>query len=262
MKIHVLRCGWTGILPVLARREGLNIEPGEAGLVWLPVYCYLVEHPQGLILIDTGWRREISPEGRYDRAAQRRVLPPKLRYLCHGWVEPGMAVTEQLAAMGIRPSDISQVLISHLDADCTSALGSLREARRFRVSEEELYWTARVNPRFVKEFWRDIPFEVFWFRGSTDGAFLGRAHDLLGDGSVRLVNLLGHTYGLFAAVISSGAHFAVLGSDGAISLDMETPEDASKRAALEWLRAQRDKPGCAAVHLHHDMINGAGVIEL
>ena len=28
--------------------------------IWLPVSCYLIEHPKGRILVDTGWHRDMS----------------------------------------------------------------------------------------------------------------------------------------------------------------------------------------------------------
>ena len=38
--------------------------------LWLPVSAYLIEHPKGLFLVDTGWSRDISPEGVFDKKAQ------------------------------------------------------------------------------------------------------------------------------------------------------------------------------------------------
>ena len=29
--------------------------------IWLPVFSFLIEHPKGKILFDTGWHREMSP---------------------------------------------------------------------------------------------------------------------------------------------------------------------------------------------------------
>ena len=65
----------------------------------LPVCVYLIEHPRGLVLVDTGWCREISPEGEYEPGAVRKVLPAYLAVLYHPWLPKGMAVHEQLGAM-------------------------------------------------------------------------------------------------------------------------------------------------------------------
>ncbi len=39
-----------------------------------PVSSFLIEHPKGLILFDTGWHREMSSEGVFDKRAQVKSL--------------------------------------------------------------------------------------------------------------------------------------------------------------------------------------------
>ena len=52
IKIHVIHTGKVYVSPAL------------------PVSAYLIEHPKGLLIFDTGWHREVSPNGEYDRLAQ------------------------------------------------------------------------------------------------------------------------------------------------------------------------------------------------
>lgn len=81
--------------------------------LWLPVSVYLIEHPKGLILVDAGWHREMSPQGVLDRKAQIRSLGGLPLYLVNqGVVGKVEAVDEQLAAIGIRPSDLDYVCIA------------------------------------------------------------------------------------------------------------------------------------------------------
>ena len=47
---------------------------GRRNRIWLPVSAYFIEHPKGKILIDTGWHREISPDGEYNRIAQVKLV--------------------------------------------------------------------------------------------------------------------------------------------------------------------------------------------
>ena len=81
IKIHVLRAGRVLVSPHLSfggescstlKASGLLL-PKERR-VWLPVSAYLIEHPRGLVLLDTGWSREMSPAGAFDAAAQRASL--------------------------------------------------------------------------------------------------------------------------------------------------------------------------------------------
>ncbi|MDE5758155.1 MAG: hypothetical protein K2H85_06035, partial [Allobaculum sp.] len=81
IKIHVFHTGKVCIAPNLAfggdhsnliKASGL-FENKEDRL-WLPVSAYLIEHPKGKFLVDTGWSREMSPNGEFDRAAQIHSL--------------------------------------------------------------------------------------------------------------------------------------------------------------------------------------------
>ena len=63
--------------------------------IWLLVSCYLIEHPKGKLLIDTGWHTAM-------RGNQRKHLG-LLHYLINkGDLPEGKAIHEQLAAMGIQ----------------------------------------------------------------------------------------------------------------------------------------------------------------
>ena len=83
--------------------------------ITLPVFTYLIEHPKGLILVDTGWCRDISPQGVYDPKAVAAVLPAQMAALFHPFVPKGMAIHERLAGMGLAPEDLDYVLLTHLD---------------------------------------------------------------------------------------------------------------------------------------------------
>ena len=75
-------------------------QPRENRL-WLPVSTYLIEHPKGLFLVDTGWARAMSPEGVFDKHAQVKSLGSLVLYeVNQGQVPLGECVDEQLAVHG------------------------------------------------------------------------------------------------------------------------------------------------------------------
>ena len=142
MKLHILRCGEICVSPVAALSGGSGaadtarmLTARERERVTLPVFCYLIEHPKGLVLMDTGWCRDISPRGDYDPKAVRQVLPAQLAALYRPCLPEGEAIHEQLAALGLRPEDLDCVLLTHLDADHTAGLRHLRGAKRMLVAE-------------------------------------------------------------------------------------------------------------------------------
>lgn len=67
--------------------------------------------------------------------------------------------------------------------------------------------------RYNDKWWRDCNVEGFdW--NDTEGPF-GRAYDLFGDGSVKLINIPGHSDGLCAVKLTNAeGRFALLFSDG------------------------------------------------
>ena len=96
IRIHVLHCGSMLVSKAVPYGGGVNLKNARRGVfdkvadrVELPVSAYLIEHPKGKVLIDTGWSREISPEGVYDAAAVKRQLPGYLSAFYHPWVEKG-----------------------------------------------------------------------------------------------------------------------------------------------------------------------------
>ena len=150
MKIHILNCGYIRIHEDLLYGGGSMMTdlrkavmaPGSRR-VTLPVLTYLIEHPAGLFLVDTGWSRDISPHGSYDPKAVRSVLPAHLAALYRPYIPEGMAINEQLRSMGIKQEDIDAVLITHLDPDHVSGLRSVNRAKRIVIPEDEAYWSVR-----------------------------------------------------------------------------------------------------------------------
>ena len=69
---------------------------GRRNRIWLPVSAYLIEHENGKFLVDTGWHREISPKGEYDRIAQVKHLGVGHFLLNQGLLPRGEFVTEQV----------------------------------------------------------------------------------------------------------------------------------------------------------------------
>ncbi len=275
MKIQILHTGQVCVSPYLPFGDGAGllraagVTTPKAKRLWLPVSCYLIEHPKGRILVDTGWHREMSPNGVFDRKAQVRALgSPLLYFVNQGVVPPGQAADEQLAAMGLQPCDIDYLLLTHLDCDHASGLQALRGAKHILVARQELDYCNRHSlVRFQKKWWQGVPLEPFdW---NTDGGPFGNAYDLFGDGTVRLVDIHGHAKGLFAVQVQGKDGFVLLVSDGGyaprsweqlnlpgISLDRK-----AQLASLRWIKAQSQRPDCMACLANHDPAVQPGVLE-
>ena len=239
----------------------------DANRVVLPVYAFLIEHPQGRFLIDAGFPREMSPKGEYDSKAVSALLPKHLAQLYRPWVPRGMAVIEQLEALGLKPSDLDCVILTHFDPDHIGGLKSLKGAKRIIVAEDEYFWTCRTvyRARQPKHFYDGVPMEHYWFKGSDVGPNRW-AYDVLGDGTIVLVNVPGHTDGMVSVLVTNGEllehkhRFALLTSDAAFpprtGRDKITPglgfDPKLQRRGLDWIAEQEKRQGCIAVLTSHD----------
>lgn len=268
IRINLLRCGNIELSreAVFGGRRSFSSVLRQAAApsserLLLPCFCYLIEHPRGLILVDTGVGRVFSPNGAYDASAARSLLGVPFSSYLRPSVREGQSVGERLAALGLRPENLDILLLTHLDADHVGGLHELSGAKRILVPEDEYYWSCRTvyKLRQPQRLWLDMPMERFWYRGSPLGTNRW-AYDLFGDESVMCVNLPGHTDGLCALMIRNGKRFAVLASDAAIcreNVETLTPPgfcfDAElDRKALHYLRTLRDDANCAGVLLSHD----------
>lgn len=159
----------------------------------------------------TGWDRSMSPQGTYDKKAQIKSLGSSLLWRVNqGMVPMGHTATEQLAEMGIKPKDIDYVLVTHLDCDHANGINQFKGAKHIMASKHELadvYRSKMHAIRFAPRWWTD------W---NDDQGPFGRSYDLFGDGSVELINIPGHTDGLFAVKIKNDeGKFWLFVSDGA-----------------------------------------------
>ena len=268
MKLHILHCGYIQVSESVPygnridlRNTAKQIAASDRNRLTLPVFVYLIEHPKGLLLVDTGWCRDISPAGVYDLSAVKSVLPQPLAALYHPYVPNGMAIHEQLAALGIQPEDLDLVLLTHLDPDHVSGLKHVNKAKRIILPEDEYFCSFRTvyKARQPQSLWIDQPIERVYYRGSPLGPNRW-AIDVLGDESVIMVNVPGHTDGQAAILLRSGGKFALLAADAAFSprnwQEMITPGFGFDREAqlksLRWIAEMAADPGCMAVLCSHD----------
>ena len=255
MKIHILHCGYIRIQKELLDNGGrFSTDIAKAMIapdirrITLPVSAYLIEHPTGLYLVDTGLDRDTE-------------LPRHLTALYHPSVPGGMTVIEQLDTRGIKPEDLKAVLITHFDADNVAGLRSIGNAQRIIVPEDEAYWSVRTKYRMrqVRELWETVRYERLFYRGYQLGP-MNRAIDITGDESIMMVSLPGHTDGQAGVIIRSGGKYVLLAADAAVSPrnweEMKAAglgaEKGLQLKTLNWIAKTAEDPGCVKVLCSHD----------
>jgi glyoxylase-like metal-dependent hydrolase (beta-lactamase superfamily II) len=253
VKVHVMHCGDGKVDRRLAYKDPdldnipfVDQRPDEYQL-WLPVSCYLIEHPNGTVVIDAGWSEDvrIRPEEHMGYAYK----------FCHPHLPYGKSIKEQLVSKGLSAKNIDHVVISHLDIDHISGIHLLTGAQSFLVSEPE--WNA-AKP-FQKARCEGIAFEPFALDPIPFGPYqLGK--DLFQDGLVYLVFTPGHTAGLISVVTRVKNGWLLLASDAGYSeeswnqlvLPSNTTSDQQALQSLQWISNFSKRDDCVAVIANHD----------
>lgn len=148
--------------------------------VYNPYFMYVITHPSGNVLFDTGVHPQIGTD------PQARLGPAAASFDAR--VAPEDHIEARLATIGMTPADIDLVVQSHLHFDHAGGLEWLTQAP-ILVQREELSF-ALYPPVYQRSIYvrADIDHELDW-------QLLEGDHDVFGDGRLLLVSTPGHTRG-------------------------------------------------------------------
>jgi glyoxylase-like metal-dependent hydrolase (beta-lactamase superfamily II) len=223
VRLFALTCGWlTGPLG--------GFLAGEKGRLRVPVPCYLVEHPRGRVLFDSGMHPGAGsdPAGRLGDLA--RIFEVELA--------PGEAVSPRLAALGVDAARIDFLVSSHLHFDHTGGNAQIPNARLV-VQQRE--WEAGHAPEAIAANHYD-PKD---YDLGHDLVLVDGEHDLFGDGTVTCLPTPGHTPGHQSLRVRLAGGPVVLAADACylrrtlerMHLPPVVHDREAMRRSLERLRA-------------------------
>lgn len=115
--IHAITTGYVKITEKWRKGEGqgfmrlVNTIFDKNFSDWLPIYCYVIEHPEGLIVIDTG----IS-----ENANDPIYFPPYMPLVQRAArfkISREEEIGHQMQARGLNPLDVRYVILTHLHQD-------------------------------------------------------------------------------------------------------------------------------------------------
>lgn len=207
MKIHPIQTGTVAIKEL--QRSGqparglLRMPPLLAARQWtepLPILAWVIEHPEGLIVIDTGDTARTSDPGYFPR------WHPYYRFAVREWIDPEQEIGPQMRARGLDPDDVRWVIVTHFHTDHAGGLHHFPKAE-FIASRAEYdatqgmagqiagylpqRWPAWFQPRLVD------------FADQPVGGF-PRSFTLTEAGDVHLVPAEGHSEGQLAVLLDDG----------------------------------------------------------
>ena len=243
MKVAALKAGTMQSQALMAYRGGGR----EARTFGMDVL--LVQHPQGTLLFDSGFGRNVD---------QHVLTTPWLMQQVSEYARE-RPVADQLQAAGIRPDG---VVLTHSHWDHVSGLEDLKGVPVWvNQAEMDFINSGHHAANLVRSFGA-LPYKVYEFTG---GAYLGfeSSLDVFGDGSVVLVPAPGHTPGSVIAFIHApqGQRYALVGDlvwqKEGIDLPAERPW--LPRRLVDW-DEQRVRGLITHMHLLQQAVPGLIVV--
>jgi glyoxylase-like metal-dependent hydrolase (beta-lactamase superfamily II) len=167
--------------------ENIKMNQGLGEEYEIPVPWFLIEHPNGLVVIDGGNAAECATDAKGHWGDISDVYWPVM--------EPEQACVPALQKAGFDPADVVYVLQSHLHLDHTGALAAIDQFPNAQVIATRNEYEYAFAPDWFatggyiqKDFNKPgVPWALL--EGTEDG------YDVFGDGTIRCWRTPGHSPG-------------------------------------------------------------------
>ena len=173
LSVDALECGWL-------EGDMSGFIAGAPGRIKVPVPAFLISHPDGMVLFDTG----MHPAAGTDPAGRLGLLAP----LFDVTLGEHENIASRLAALDVDASKIERVVLSHLHFDHAGGVELLPNARLVVQRRE---WEAGADDDLSAR----CAFDRKDYDLGHDVELVDGEHDLFGDGSVVCIPTHGHTPG-------------------------------------------------------------------
>lgn len=198
------------------RRRRLNMLLDRNWSEPLPIYAYAIEHPEGVIVVDTGDTARASQPGYFPS------WHPYFRYGVRIQVEPEEEIGPQLRRLGIEPGDVRRVVLTHLHTDHAGGLHHF-QGTEILASRRDLEEASGLRGRLLgypNDRWPE------WFEPTavelppTPYGPFPHSLPLTAAGDVTLVPLPGHTAGHMGVVVDEGVRLVLLAGDSSYTEEL------------------------------------------
>jgi N-acyl homoserine lactone hydrolase len=246
VKVHAIQTGTVAVRSRQRRGVGsgtirqLRTMADREWTERLPIHAWLIEHPEGLILVDTGETARVSEPGWFPR------WHPYFRLAVRLWVEPGEEIGPQVERLGFSPADVRKVVLTHLHTDHAGGLAHLQHSE-ILVHRPELEAASGFPGKMRGYLPHRLPDwlspRLFAFDGPAVGPF-DRSLPVTGAGDVVIVPTPGHTPGHVSVVLQESERALFFAGDASYTQDLmldgaidgRAPDDTVARETLERIR--------------------------
>jgi N-acyl homoserine lactone hydrolase len=219
MRIHAIQTGTVAIKERQRQGVGHGIRRRLNTLLdktWtepLPIYAWVIEHPEGIIVVDTGETARVEEPGYFPR------WHPYYRLNVRAWVRPEEEIGPQLQALGIQPTDVRWLVLTHLHTDHAGGLHHFPKVE-ILVSRTEYQLASGTAGRvrgYLPNHWPTwLAPHLIDFAPQPFGPFPS-SYSLTQAGDVVLVPTMGHTPGHLSVIVQDGSMCTFLAGDTSYS---------------------------------------------
>ncbi len=243
MRIHAIETGRVQIkqAQIEGRGHGLwrQLQPmmSQQWADWSPVYAWVIEHPEGVIVVDTGSNAGLKSLPRWH---------PYFRFAVRFDIELEEEIGPQLRRLGIGARDVKTVLLTHLHIDHDGGLAHFPHSRVL-ANGEEIARTAGIAGTlqgYLPNRWPTWfhPEPLAW-QPAPCGPFQ-RSVRLTDAGDVIAVPTPGHTPSHVSVIVNDGEQQILLAADASYlqstmlrgAIDGVSADEAQAGATLADIR--------------------------
>ena len=193
-RIHAIQTGMVRLRSSFRTRQGgpgplsrLRILLDSTYTPWLPILAWLIEHPEGDILIDTGERAAVMQPNYFGVTGWFSAWLYRRLFQFH--VEDKDEIGSQLATLNRSPRGIRWVILTHLHVDHCDGLHDLPDSE-ILVNEMEWRHPSLSLPQLYPSWFKPT---LFQFKEEQLDGF-DRAYRVTTDGDVLVLPTPGHTH--------------------------------------------------------------------
>ena len=244
MRIHAIQTGSVRIKESQVRGRGhglrrrLRVFTDPQWTDWLPTYAWLIDHPEGMIVVDTGQCTHLLDSV--------KSLHPYLRWEVEFRIDKDQEIGPRLRELGIGPRDVARVVLTHLHIDHDGGLAHFPQSD-ILVARRELHaargWAGRLRgylPNRWPAWFNPIPLDL---AAESFGPFTA-SRRLTAAGDVIAIATPGHTADHVSVIVVDEGITYVLAGDASYTealmlagqLDGVSAHEATALATLQALR--------------------------
>jgi len=205
---------------------------------WLPVHAFAIEHPEGVIVVDTGANAGLKSLPRWH---------PYFQFSVQFDIEPEQELGPQLRSLGIAAHDVKTVVLTHLHIDHDGGVGHFYSSR-FVANANEIARASGLRGAilgYLPNRWPEwFTPETLQWQQKPLGPF--RRHALITKAAdVIAVSTPGHTPDHVSVLVRDGDAHIMIAGDASYreatmlsgTIDGVSPDEAVARTTLGSIRS-------------------------